>query len=217
MNPLESALLIDIGSTFTKGCAINLDDEELLVSVASPSTPETDVCEGIDNVIFLINNAIGEKINFNICLASSSAAGGLRMVVVGLVPDLTSQAARLAALGAGAKVIGTYSYKLTKKEKKEIELYNPDIILLVGGTDGGNEEIILWNANIISHVNNNAPIIIAGNKVVAQNVVKIFNLSGKTTFVSDNVMPTIGKFNVDPVREMIQSIFVDRIIISQRF
>ena len=139
------------------------------------------------------------------------------MVVVGLVPDLTSQAARLAALGAGAKVIGTYSYKLTKKEKKEIELYNPDIILLVGGTDGGNEEIILWNANIISHVNNNAPIIIAGNKVVAQNVVKIFNLSGKTTFVSDNVMPTIGKFNVDPVREMIQSIFVDRIIISKGF
>ena len=139
------------------------------------------------------------------------------MVVVGLVPDLTSQAARLAALGAGAKVIATYSYKLTKREMREIDLENPDIILLVGGTDGGNEETILWNASILSHLNNNAPIIIAGNKVVAQNVEMILDISGKDAFISDNVMPAIGEFNVETVREMIQSIFVNRITISKGF
>ena len=217
MKSLESALLIDIGSTFTKACAIGLDDEELLASVSTPSTSGTDVCEGIDNVINLINEAVGEKINFRLRLASSSAAGGLKMVVVGLVPDLTSQAAKLSALGAGAKVISTYSYKLNKSEQKEIEGQNPDIILLVGGTDGGNEKTILWNAGILSHLNSNAPIIIAGNKVVAHEVEGILNVSGKDACISENVLPEIGKLNVEPVRKIIRKIFVDQITISKGF
>ena len=176
-------MLIDVGSTFTKACAIGLDDEKLLASVSTPSTPGTDVCEGIDNVILLINEAVGEKPYFKLRLASSSAAGGLRMVVVGLVPDLTSQAARLSALGAGAKVISTYSYKLNDIEQKEIEELNPDIILLVGGTDGGNEETILWNARMLSHLESDAPIIIAGNKVVAHDAERIIKISGKDVYI----------------------------------
>ena len=217
MNSLEAALLIDVGSTFTKACAIGLDDEKLLASVSTPSTPGTDVCEGIDNVILLINEAVGEKPYFKLRLASSSAAGGLRMVVVGLVPDLTSQAARLSALGAGAKVISTYSYKLNDIEQKEIEELNPDIILLVGGTDGGNEETILWNARMLSHLESDAPIIIAGNKVVAHDAERIIKISGKDVYISKNVLPEIGKLNVEPVRKIIRQIFVHRIIISKGF
>ena len=214
---METALLIDVGSTFTKACAIGLDDEESLASVSAPSTPGTDVCEGIDNLILLINDAIGEKLDFKLRLASNSAAGGLRMIVVGLVPDLTSQAARLSALGAGAKVISTYSYKLNDSEQKEIELLNPDIILLVGGTDGGNEETILWNARILCHLESDAPIIITGNKVVAHDEERIIKISGKDVYISKNVLPEIGKLNIEPVRKIIRQIFVHRIIISKGF
>ena len=121
MKSSELALLIDIGSTFTKACAIDLNAEKLLASVETPSTTGTDVCEGVDSVICLLNEAVNQKLDFKLRLASSSAAGGLKMVVVGLVPGLTTHAGKLSALGAGAKVISTYSYKLTPKEQKEIE------------------------------------------------------------------------------------------------
>ena len=217
MKTHESVLLIDIGSTFTKACAIDLENEELIASVISPSTVNTDVCEGIDDVINLLNKAIHKKIAYTHRLASSSAAGGLRMVVVGLVPDLTSEAGRLSALGAGAKVISTYSYKLNKNELREIENLSPDIILLVGGTDGGNEETILWNAKILNKINLYAPFIIAGNKVVAYEIKDILNSSGKDAFITENVLPEIGVLNVEPVRVMIRKIFIDRIIVSKGF
>ena len=217
MKTHKSVLLIDIGSTFTKACAIDLENEELIASVISPSTVNTDVCEGIDDVIDLLNKAIHKKIAYTHRLASSSAAGGLRMVVVGLVPDLTSEAGRLSALGAGAKVISTYSYKLNKNELREIENLSPDIILLVGGTDGGNEETILWNAKILTKINLYAPFIIAGNKVVAYEIKDILNSSGKDAFITGNVLPEIGVLNVEPVRVMIRKIFIDRIIVSKGF
>ena len=65
MKSLQSALLIDVGSTFTKAFAIGLDDEELLASVSTPSTTKFEICTGIDNAINLINEAVGEKMNFN--------------------------------------------------------------------------------------------------------------------------------------------------------
>jgi uncharacterized protein (TIGR01319 family) len=217
MKSLQSALLIDVGSTFTKAFAIGLDDEELLASVSTPSTTKFDICVGIDNVINLINEAVGEKIDFKLRLASSSAAGGLRMVVVGLVPDLTSQAARLSALGAGAKVISTYSYKLNRSERERIEHDKPDIILLVGGTDGGDEKTILWNAKLLSYLESDVPIVIAGNKVVSHEAESILKDSGKDTYICDNVLPQIGKLNVEPVRKTIREIFVNRIVISKGF
>ena len=217
MGPLETILLIDVGSTFTKACAIALEDEKLLASASAPSTPGTDICEGIEKVIFLINESVNEKMDYKLRLASSSAAGGLRMIVVGLVPDLTSKAAKLSALGAGAKVISSYSFKLNKKELIEIEKQNPDIILLVGGTDGGNEETILWNARVLSHINSNMAIVVAGNKVVADEVKNILNTGKKDAYICENVLPEIGKLNVEPVRKAIRKIFVDRIIISKGF
>lgn len=217
MKSLQSALLIDVGSTFTKGCAIDLENEEILASVSSPSTTKFDICVGIDNVINLINEVVGEKVDFQLRLGSSSAAGGLRMVVVGLVPELTSEAGKLSALGAGAKVISTYSYKLNRSERERIEDDDPDIILLVGGTDGGNEKSILWNAKLLSYLEPNVPIVIAGNKVVAHEVEGILKDSGKNAYICDNVMPQIGKLNTGPVREVIRKVFIDQVIISKGF
>ena len=209
--------MIDIGSTFTKACAIDLEGEELLASAMTPSTVQTDICNCIEKVISTLHKAIDKKIDFKLRLASSSAAGGLRMIVVGLVPDLTSEAGRLSALGAGAKVISTYSYKLSEDEQREIEEQKPDIVLLVGGTDGGNEETLLWNAETLSRLKSDGPIIIAGNKVVAHEARDILAAHGKDTHITGNVLPEIGKLDVEPAREVIRQVFIHRIIMSKGF
>jgi len=212
---MEAALLIDIGSTFTKACSIDLLEEKVLATVCTPSTTSTNVSEGIDRAIQLINRVIQRKIDYKIRLASSSAAGGLRMVVVGLVPELTVKAGKLSAYNAGAKIVGTYSYKLNKYEINEIDKLNPDILLFVGGTDGGNEETLLWNADMIAQLEINAPIIFGGNKVVAVEVKSILEKTGKKVFLAKNVLSKIGKISAFAVKEMIRNIFIERIIISK--
>ena len=212
---MEAALLIDIGSTFTKACVIDLLEEEILATAYTPSTTTTDVSVGIDKAIHMVNTVVGSKVDYQIRLASSSAAGGLQIVVVGLVPDLTVKAGKLSAYGAGAKVIGTYSYKLTKYEKIEIEKLKPDIILFVGGTDGGNEEILLWNVNIISQLKIDVPIIFGGNKAVAEEVKAILLKNGKTIFLAENVLSQLGKLNTSSVKDLIRKIFISRIILSK--
>ena len=72
------------------------------------------------------------------------------MIASGLVPELTAEAARQASLGAGAKVLKTYSFQLTEDDAEEIAALKPDIFLLVGGTDGGNTECILHNAQVLA-------------------------------------------------------------------
>ena len=74
------------------------------------------------------------------------------MVTSGLVPELTGEAAKLASLGAGAKVVGIYAFQLTEDDLEEIKQAKPDIFLLVGGTDGGNSECILHNAKMLASI-----------------------------------------------------------------
>jgi len=207
--------LIDIGSTFTKACAIDLLREKVLGTVCTPSTTKTNVSEGIDKAIRLLNNVVKDKIDYKMRLATSSAAGGLRIIVVGLVPELTVKAGKLSAYNAGAKIVGTYSYKLTNCETNEIENLNPDILLFVGGTDGGNEGSLLWNANMIAQLELNVPIIFGGNKVIAEEVKDILEQNGKSIFLANNVLSQIDKLNTFSVQRKIRRIFIDRIIISK--
>lgn len=69
-----------------------------------------------------------------------------------------------ASLGAGAKVLKTYSFQLTEDDAEEIAALKPDIFLLVGGTDGGNTECILHNAQVLAEVGGEFPIVVAGNR-----------------------------------------------------
>src|SRR5918996_6369098 len=115
------AILIDFGSTFTKVTAVDLDTVRLVGRSQAPSTVLTDVREGLLQAL----NELHERyalldrspkdlsiLSGKIVLASSSAAGGLRIAVVGNVPGLTVEAANQAALGAGAKIVGSTAFKL---------------------------------------------------------------------------------------------------------
>lgn len=208
---MSLSLLIDFGSTFTKILPIDLDSEEILAYAQSGTTVETDITIGLRNALDRLPPEL-KKASYECKLASSSAAGGLGMVTIGLIPELSAEAARRAALGAGAKVIKVYSFRLSNKELTELETLCPDILLLAGGTDGGNREVILDNARMLSESRVHCPILIAGNKAAVDEVDSVLSSSGKNTLITDNVMPEVNVLNVEPAREMIRKVFIDRII-----
>lgn len=205
-------LFIDFGSTFTKVVAVDPATETIRARVQAPTTVATDITEGLGAALRALEREVGTGATYARKLACSSAAGGLRMVTVGLVPELTSEAARLAALGAGAKVVGTFSYKLPASDLARIKDLGPDLILLAGGTDGGNEEVILHNARGLAELDLAAPLIVAGNRVVADEAAAILRAGGKEPVVADNVMPEFGRLSVEPVRERIREIFISHIV-----
>jgi len=208
---MSLALLIDFGSTFTKIVAVDLATEEIVGYAQSVTTVETDIMIGLRKALDLLPPYL-KGAPYECKLASSSAAGGLGMITIGLIPELSAEAARRAALGAGAKVIKVYSFRLSRKELKEVEELAPDILLLAGGTDGGNSDVIRENARILSQSRLRCPILIAGNKAAADEVNSILSDAGKPTLVTDNVMPEVNVLNVEPARAIIRKVFIERII-----
>lgn len=206
---MSNVLLIDFGSTYTKLTAVDIIKEEILATAASYTTVQTDINDGLNEGLRLLREKTGE-IEYEKCYACSSAAGGLRMVTSGLVPELTGEAAKLASLGAGAKVVGVYSFELTESDLEEIRRAAPDIFLLVGGTDGGNKECILHNAKMLASINPQFPIVIAGNRSAASECNKI--LEGCEIYICPNVMPKFGVLQIEPVQKQIREIFLNRII-----
>ena len=163
---MKPVLLIDFGSTYAKLTAVDIEAEEILGTASAYTTVHTDINDGLSKGLKLLEQTTG-KLEFDACYACSSAAGGLRMVTSGLVPELTGEAAKLASLGAGAKVVGVYAFELTEDDMEEIRAQKPDIFLLVGGTDGGNTACILHNAKMLASMPSEFPIVIAGNRTAA--------------------------------------------------
>jgi uncharacterized protein (TIGR01319 family) len=133
------------------------------------------------------------------------------MAVIGLVPGLTVEAANTAALGAGAKLVGSWSFKLAEKAMGEIEAQRPDMILLTGGTDGGDSATILHNARLLARSALSVPIVTAGNQAVVGEVCAILTSTGKEVRCAANVMPRSGQLAVDSAREEIRKLFMERI------
>jgi uncharacterized protein (TIGR01319 family) len=208
---MEAILLIDFGSTNTKVTAVDPAEGRLLGTAAAYTTVETDIGEGLAEALETLRKAAG-PLTFTRRFACSSAAGGLRMIASGLVPALTAEAARLAALGAGAKIVGRYFYELTEEDIAEIEGIRPDIFLLTGGVDGGNKACILHNARMLASLGAPGPfpVLIAGNRSASAECAK--TLAGWNTIRCPNVLPRLGTLNIEPVQGEIRRLFLERII-----
>jgi uncharacterized protein (TIGR01319 family) len=211
---MSLALLIDFGSTFTKILAVDLAAEEILAYAQSCTTVNTDIMVGLRRALDLLPLQL-KNAPYECKLACSSAAGGLGMITIGLIPELSAEAARRAALGAGAKVVKVYSFRLSTRELDELEGLQPDILLLAGGTDGGNRDVIVDNARLLAASRVHCPVLIAGNKTAADEVQSILFDAGKTTLLTDNVMPEVNMLNVEPARAMIRKVFIERIIAAK--
>ncbi|ODU56846.1 MAG: MutL protein [Clostridium sp. SCN 57-10] len=206
---MRPILLIDFGSTYTKVTAVDADAAELLGTASAFTTIHTDINDGLEHAVAQLEQKIG-KLDYTARYACSSAAGGLRMVTSGLVPELTAEAARQASLGAGAKIAKVYSFELTEDDIEDIDAIKPDIFLLVGGTDGGNSECILHNAQMLAGCKSDFPVVIAGNRTAARQCARY--LEGRETLICENVMPKFGVLNIEPAQKQIRQIFLRRII-----
>ncbi len=206
---MRPILLIDFGSTWTKVTAVDAEAAELLGTAAAATTAATDISEGLKAAPRRLEEQTG-RLAWEARYACSSAAGGLRMIASDLVPDLTAKAAAQACLGAGAKVIRTYAYKLTEADVAEIGAAAPDIFLLCGGTDGGNEENLLHNARMLADGQARFPILLAGNRNCAKACMEI--LEQFQVICCENVMPQLGKLNITSVQEEIRKLFLKNII-----
>ncbi len=206
-------LVYDVGSTYTKAAAFRLEGPSLsfLGRGQSPTTLE-DVTAGTSKARKAIED-LGvvfdpDTRNYSTC----SAAGGLRMVALGYMPRVTAKAAKEVAMTAGARVMEVVSFEEPPEYREEVLLeIRPDIILLAGGTDGGDRENVLENARIIVRIKSKAMVILACNKDAQAQVAEIFD-AGKIAYARvPNIMPTIHQLNVKPAREAIHAQFIRQI------
>lgn len=209
-------LVAEIGSTTTVVNAFdNLESENpvfLGQGQAPTSVKEGDVNIGLQAAIEDMKKNLhieNENLDYTHMLATSSAAGGLRMTVHGLVYDMTVKAAKEAALGAGANIHLITAGKLSKVDMIKLDRIKPNIILIAGGVDYGERETALYNSEIIAASDLNIPVIYAGNIAVADDVKLIFESYSKekNLHVVPNVYPKIDILNIEPTREVIQDIF----------
>jgi len=208
---MEAFLFIDFGSTYTKLTAVSAEEDLILATAKSYTTVETDVMDGYEEAYKDLMTRLDNRIKFIKKLACSSAAGGLKIVAIGLVPELTMEAAKRAALGAGARVTDVFSFKMNKSEIRQIKESKADMILLAGGTNGGNTDVILHNAKMLRDAEIKVPIVVAGNKSCNDEITDIFE--GYVNYhITENVMPSLNSINVEPAREAIRKLFMENIV-----
>ncbi|SFL94383.1 glutamate mutase L [Pelosinus propionicus] len=209
---LKFAILVDFGSTYTKMVCVNIGERKVVATDKFPSTVHTDAAIGLCQCFDAARTAIGHE-NFKsaLKLATSSAAGGLRMAVVGLTKAVSVEAGRNASFSAGAKIVFSMNGLISGKDLEEIEDAGAEILLLCGGYEGGNTHGLLHNATVLSESKLAIPVIYAGNSFVAQEIRKIFMNKGKECFLAENIMPVIGSLNIEPTADIIRNLFMNRI------
>ena len=213
-------LVAEIGSTTTVVNAFDHLESDSPVFLGQGQAPtsvkEGDVNIGLQAAIEDMKKNLhieNEKLEYTNMLATSSAAGGLRMTVHGLVYDMTVKAAKEAALGAGANIHLITAGKLSKVDMIKLDRIKPNIILIAGGVDYGERETALYNSELIAASDLNIPVIYAGNIAVADDVKLIFESYSKekNLHIVPNVYPKIDILNIEPTREVIQDIFEEHI------
>ena len=208
-------LVAEIGSTTTVVNAFaDIDSGEPVFwgqGQATTSVLEGDVRVGLQGAIDnLCKNKGIDSVEYDDMLATSSAAGGLKMTVHGLVYDMTAKAAKEAALGAGGIIHYITAGKLRRTDLKKIQETKPNLILLAGGVDYGERDTAIYNAEMIHSLDLDIPIIYAGNIENQEEMELIFE--EKKLYLVDNVYPKIDDLNVEPCRKVIQDAFEDHII-----
>ncbi|OGO78953.1 MAG: DNA mismatch repair protein MutL [Clostridiales bacterium GWB2_37_7] len=212
-----NVLVAEIGSTTTVVNAFNGIGGPCPIFLGQGQSPTTvlngDVTVGLKGAVEnLRNNLKSDDIEYDEMLATSSAAGGLRMTVHGLVYDMTVRAAKEAALGAGGIIKMVTAGKLRRTDLKKMQEINPNIILVAGGVDYGERETALHNFEAIAALRLNIPMIYAGNIENQDEIKEIAEEFGVKLYLVDNVYPKVDMLNVEPTRKVIQDAFEEHII-----
>lgn len=197
-------LCVDVGSTWTKGALVSGAGE--LLGTAQHRTTPPEVLDGIAAVTAALLPD-GRSVPV---LACSSAGGGLRLAVVGHERLVSAEAGHRVALSAGAKVVHVSSGEMSGAGLRELRAARPDVVLLVGGTDGGDERVLLHNARRLGANRIKAPVVLAGNASARESAREL--LAGRVVVPTANVLPDVGELAPGPARAAIRSVFLDHVI-----
>jgi len=238
---LKTILATDCGSTTTKAILIEFvkDEYRLTYRGEAPTTVEApfeDVTRGVLNAVMEIEELSGRKIidddkiispskdnnGVDIYISTSSAGGGLQMMVAGVVKTMSGESAERAALGAGSivmDIIASNDGRLPHEKIKRIRELRPDMILLSGGIDGGTISHVVELAEILAAANPQPrlgqeyklPVIYAGNKEAQD---KIRDTLGDKVDLDlvDNIRPVLERENLEPSRDKIHDLFMEHVM-----
>jgi len=208
-------VLGDIGSTFIKLAGVSADGE--LLARASVATTHQDLGAGVAAAQALLAAKLGAALPIEEVILSSSAGGGLRVVVLGFERDLTIKAAMRASATAGARIVGVYTdAELSAESADRFHARAADLALLTGGTDGGDEQSIIHNAEALARLAPELPVVVAGNRAATERVRRLLGNGRPVEFV-DNVMPRVGELDSGSAQTAIRRIFIERVIGRGRF
>jgi uncharacterized protein (TIGR01319 family) len=241
MSEVRSILATDCGSTTTKAILIEKQGAEyrLVTRGEAPTTVEApfdDVTIGVLNATREVEDLTGRKLIENgkiltpqrnekegvdLYLSTSSAGGGLQMMVMGVVRQMSAESAQRAALGAGAIIMDVIAIDDGRKDYQKIQRLRelrPDIVLLSGGTDGGTVTHLVELAELLIAADPrprfgtmNLPVIFAGNKDAREEIQRILGERFDLRIV-DNLRPTLDRENLGPAREAIHELFLEHVM-----
>jgi uncharacterized protein (TIGR01319 family) len=210
-----AVICVDFGSTFTKALLVDLAEGRVAAAAEHRTTIDTDVLEGYDACLAALVEQ-DPRAGDAPTLACSSAGGGLRIAVVGNEELVTAEAGRRVALSSGGKVVAVFAAS-RGDDLGEIPASEPDVVLLTGGTDGGNPEPILACARELADVWD-GPIVVAGNADAQADVAEV--LAHHPVVVAPNIVPRIGVLAPEGARTAIRELFLSHVIggkhLSQR-
>ncbi len=206
LGPGGVVICVDFGSTFTKAALVDLDEGRIAAAAAHPTTIGTDVLDGYDACVTALTEQDGRAATAEV-LACSSAGGGLRIAVLGNEELVTAEAGRRVALSSGGKVVAVLARDDDIDRIAEAE---PDVVLLTGGTDGGNAEPILTSARSLVRSGWRGPVVVAGNTDAQDEVAEI--LAGLPHVRAANVVPRIGVLAPESARAAIREMFLAHVI-----
>jgi MutL protein len=198
---------LDVGSTWTKLAVVDVAEGRLVTTAAHPTTVDTDVLDGVDALL----RGAGPVGEVRCC---SSAGGGLRLAVVGYEALVSAEAAHRVALSAGARVVHVAAGRLDPAGVASLKADRPDVLLLVGGTDGGDADVLLHNAHRLARSGPRVPVVVAGNADARDEVVEI--LRKRPVTATGNVLPRIGTLDPRPARAAIRDVFLRHVIGGKR-
>jgi uncharacterized protein (TIGR01319 family) len=198
---------VDIGSTFTKAALVDDASGRLLATAQAPTT--------LDDVVTGVLAATAQFDGAPV-VACSSAGGGLRLAVVGYEELISAEAGHRAALSAGARVVHVAAGVLDSDGLAALRASEPDVVLLVGGTDGGEASVLRANAGALAGADWSVPVVLAGNVVVRDEVAGILRDGGLPVHEADNVLPDIGRLAPESARAAIREVFLEHVIGGDR-
>ena len=200
-----NVVCVDIGSTYTKAALVDVGTGALVATAQAPTT--ADVVDGVLAATAGFDGSV---------LACSSAGGGLRLAVVGYEELISAEAGHRAALSAGARVVHVAAGRLDDDALALLRKIDPDVVLLVGGTDGGEASVLRHNAAALAGMDWSVPVVLAGNAAVRDEVTAVLRDGGLPVHATDNVLPDIGRLAPEPARTAIREVFLEHVIGGER-